>query len=104
MAPALHLLTLAPVSEEDKAKLEKTFDSVHYGQGPQLAWNAGPPVPVDQSILEKATVVFGWQLPSDVTRKQQMPNLVWQMTPSAGSDSGFYKRSSQRPVPVGHIP
>lgn len=82
----LHLLTLAPISDEDKAKLEDTFDSVHYAQSPELAWNAGPPIPVSKDVLEKTTVVFGWQLPSDVTHFKQTPNLKWMMTPSAGAD------------------
>lgn len=41
---------------------------------------------VPGEVISNATVVFGWQLPSDVTAYKQMPKLVWQMTPSAGSD------------------
>lgn len=82
----LHLLTLAPVADEDRVKLENTFDSVHYAQSPELSWNAGPPASVPQDVLEKATVVFGWQLPSDITHYKQTPNLKWMMTPSAGAD------------------
>lgn len=84
--PPLHLLTLAPISDKDKERLERTFDSVHYGQSPQLAWNAGPPVAVPDEVISNASVVFGWQLPGNVTSYKQMPKLVWQMTPSAGSD------------------
>lgn len=83
----LHLLTLAPVADEDRVKLENTFDSVHYAQSPELSWNAGPPASVPQDVLEKATVVFGWQLPSDITHYKQTPNLKWMMTPSAGADA-----------------
>lgn len=86
MASPLHLLTLAPISDEDKVKLERTFDSVTYGQGPELAWNSGPPIATTKEILEKATVIFGWQLPTGVTENSQIPNLIWQMTPSAGAD------------------
>lgn len=88
-AHPLHLLTLAPISDEDKRKLEQAFDSVHYAQGPELAWNAGPPIPVPQEILDKTTAVFGWQLPSNVTRFKQIPNLEWMMTPSAGADASL---------------
>lgn len=84
--PPLHLLTLAPIADQDKERLEKTFDSVHYGQSPELSWNAGPPTSVSKEDVQKATVVFGWQLPSDVSAYKQMPNLHWMMTPSAGAD------------------
>jgi hypothetical protein len=82
----LHLLTLAPVSAEDKVKLEATFDSVHYGESPELAWNSGPPVSLSSDVYKNINVIFGWQLPADVTAFKQVPNLIWQMTPSAGSD------------------
>lgn len=82
----LHLLVLAPLAREDKNKLEKVFDSVSYGDSEQLSWNAGPPIQVNEDVLQKTTVIFGWQVPKGVTMKKQMPNLKWQMTPSAGAD------------------
>merc|ERR1711939_808039 len=84
--PPLNLLVLAPLSDSDKARIEKAFDKVHYGKLEISTPTQGPPAPVDPEVLSSVTCVFGWMLPGNVSTTSDIPQLRWQMTPSAGTD------------------
>lgn len=63
----------------------------------------GAPHPVEQSILERTTCVFGWELPDNVRTAADMPNLRWQMTPSAGADRLFKSTFYREPGVEGRV-
>lgn len=90
----LHLLVLAPVPEEDQLRLSAAFESVEYGVLPGSGFLDGAPPSKSADVYKRTTCIFGWQLPENVQKAEDLPNLLWHLTPSAGVDkllkSPFY--------------
>lgn len=49
----------------------------------------GAPPAGDKEVYKKITCIFGWEIPRNVEKADDLPNLLWHMTPSAGVDKLF---------------